>query len=82
MHLPLAGDVTSDHHLLQQDGVVALKGLEDVVVTAPRAKTVHRCVSMPAATLTAYDSAPYLQVGFEFVYLLFDIAAPTAVRPG
>ncbi|KFM28972.1 hypothetical protein F751_6491 [Auxenochlorella protothecoides] len=41
-------------HLLQQDGVVALKGLKDVVVGAQGAQTVDGRVAVPAAALAAH----------------------------
>lgn len=40
-------------YLLQQHRVVALKGLEDVMVAAPRPKAIHCCVPMTATALTA-----------------------------
>lgn len=41
-------------HLLQQDSVVSLEGLEDVMVAAQLAQAVDGCVAMAATALAAH----------------------------
>ena len=40
-------------YLLEQHSVVALKGLEDVMITAQGSKPVHSCIAVAATALTA-----------------------------
>lgn len=40
-------------HLLQENCVVTLEGLEDIMVAAQGAKAVHSCIAMTATALTA-----------------------------
>ena len=53
-HKPPPNNQQPPQNLLQQHGVVALEGLEDVVVAAQRAEAVDRRVAVPAARLAAH----------------------------
>lgn len=50
-------------NLLQQDCVVALEGLEDVVVRAPGPQAVHRRIAVASAALAAHRQRRLRVVG-------------------